>query len=235
MLPQPEFSQLYKFVAWLGTAFILSAVALPALLAQQDATLVITRSQLAALTPQAADVIVQKQHTIAFIYVWWPVVSGVLTIAGLGSLYWSLRTWRRRQIVFDETEELHREKLRGEVLAQSPTEIGQRAIAAAVEASGIDAAQPHATPRRAPPATLVNQSLAIDARIFARLSEALAPSYVGQPRVKIAKGGIPVYIDALFRSLRNDRNDIIVEMKYSSQPTGVQMRMRDAMFQVEKA
>src|SRR5712692_10451334 len=102
MLPQPEFSQLYKFVAWLGIAFILSAVALPFLLVQQDATLLITRNQLAALRPQAAEVLMQKQQTIAIVDQWWPGASAVLGLAGLASLFWSLKTWRGRQMVFDE-------------------------------------------------------------------------------------------------------------------------------------
>ena len=65
--------------------------------------------------------------------------------------------------------------------------------------------------------------------MFARLSEALVPTYAGQLNVKLRLREDVVFIDALFRSVSKEHTDVVVEMKYFIRPTGIRMRVSEAV------
>lgn len=125
MLPKIEFGHFYKFIASLGLVMMGVAVALPWLIFQQMAPLVIKESDLVQYTTLAQQTISERQQNLQ----WWAEnqlgISLLTFLAGVAVTLHGLQGWKERQQVTDDKE---KEELRSLIAAApaSDAEVSQR-------------------------------------------------------------------------------------------------------------
>ncbi|WP_330186634.1 hypothetical protein [Pseudarthrobacter sp. J75] len=114
MLPKIEFGHFYKFIASLGLVMMGLAVALPWLIFQQMAPLVIKESDLVQYTTLAQQTISERQQNLQ----WWAENQLGLSIftflSGVAVTLYGLQEWKERQRVTDDKE---KEELRSLIAA----------------------------------------------------------------------------------------------------------------------
>lgn len=116
VLPKIEFGHFYKFIASLGLVMMGVAVALPWLMFQQLAPLVIKESDLVQYTTLAQQTITERQQNLQ----WWTEnqvgISLLTFLAGVAVTVHGLQGWKERQQVTDDKE---KEELRS-LMAAAP-------------------------------------------------------------------------------------------------------------------
>jgi len=202
-MAQLEYGDYYKFVASAGIALLVAAVLLPWLFLREPFDLAIEGSKIALLTPDAQNVLRERQHLIAAIITLIPFASVGLGLAGLAVTGFGLFRWHERQSIRDRGEDLGVQKLTKELEQMSPEEVKAKAqieIESTEEAPQVVANGESSAP--------VNRLLAVEAAVVQRFSECLGPSLKVMYNQRLGD----VEYDAIIRLKPNRR--VILEIKY---------------------
>src|SRR5271169_4371307 len=127
-MAQLEYGDYYKFVASSGIALLVAALLLPWIFLREPFDLAIEASKIALLTPDAQNVVRERQHLIATIIDSIPYVSLFLGVVGLFVTGLGLVKWHERQSIRDKGEDLGVEKLNKELQQMSPDEVKAKAL-----------------------------------------------------------------------------------------------------------
>lgn len=114
MLGPTDQGHFLKYLTTLGVAIVVASLGLGGFLLQTQSDLLITRDELAKLTPAARDAIDHKQQIVLHVTVYAPYVLGLLVVGGTAMAVVGLIGWRRKQTVLDDRDEVELAKLRRE-------------------------------------------------------------------------------------------------------------------------
>lgn len=138
-MPQVDFSSLYKFVASIGVAMLIAAVAVPWLLAQSVGVLTVSEETIDGLPRTAGEAILRRQASIVWVQdtLTVPILIG-FAVLGVGLLAWALWKWVPAQKRVDIGEQIALDKSRAEYTLMNGTEIDQKRQAEATDETLVD-------------------------------------------------------------------------------------------------
>ncbi|MCR6482050.1 hypothetical protein M8542_04430 [Amycolatopsis sp. OK19-0408] len=110
MLPPTDQGHLRKYLATLGVAIVVAAIAVGGFLLQAQNDLLIEQSKLNQASATGRAAIEQKQRIILFVLQWSPLALGILAAGGIGLAVFGLCGWAKRQKVLDQKDALEVEK-----------------------------------------------------------------------------------------------------------------------------
>ena len=128
-MPRVDFGNLYRFIASTGLVFMFAALLVPWFVSQNFGILLLTRDEIAALSPIARDQVTARQAQLGFFLEAYPWLSLALGAVGLAMLSWGVYMWRGRQQVVDDTENTALEVAR-QGLINASLEDRERAVGA---------------------------------------------------------------------------------------------------------
>jgi len=204
-MAQLEYGDYYKFTASAGITLIAGAVVVPWMFLREPFDLAMEASKIALLTPDAQNIIHTRQHLVTVAIHFLPLGSGLMAVAGACLTVFGLLSWRTRQAVGDEIEDLQRKKLDRELTAMSPGEIeakpnNEPEIAEDVETGQIEL--------QASASTRTTSVLAVEQALLGRIGSCLGPSMQVMSNKRLGN----VEYDAIIRA--SNTHQIIVEIKY---------------------
>jgi hypothetical protein len=200
---QIEYGDYYKFVASAGIALLVAAILLPWMFLREPFDLAIDAAKIAQLTPEAQNIVRERQHHVALSIHYIPPASCGLGVLGLLMISWGLIGWRGRQTIRDKSEELEVEKLSRELEQMSPSEVQAKAREDLESAEEQPAALTVSTNPSA-----VAAYLAVESKVLERIRAC----YGASAKILNNQRLSGVEYDAIIRTQGGKR--IIVEIKY---------------------
>jgi hypothetical protein len=202
-MAQLEYGDYYKFVASAGIALLAAAVLLPWMFLRESFDLAMETSKLALLTPDAQNVIRERQHLVALIITWIPKISLGIGSVGVAMTTLGLFKWHQRQSIRDRGEELGVEKLSRELQQMSPEEVNAKAR------EELESTDEELLPvSSADSASPVTTYLAVESALLQRIRECFGSSAKLIYNQRLAD----VEYDAILRVRESER--VILEIKY---------------------
>lgn len=124
LVPQIDFGNYYKFVSSLGVGLILASAVVPWVFFRFDSVLRIPEREIESYSTVAEGVLRQRQYAISAIQFPW-ILLIFLALLGFGIffLFRGSRQWEARQEVLNQTEDVHLEKFRVEIVQATSAEI----------------------------------------------------------------------------------------------------------------
>lgn len=202
-MAQLEYGDYYKFVASAGIALLVVAVVLPWIFLREPFDLAIEAAKIAQLTPEAQNIIHERQHLVALAINYIPRLSCGMAALGLLMTGWGLIGWRSRQVIRDKSEELEAQKLSRELEQMTPAQVQAKAQDDLESAEEEPAAM--SVPTTPSP---VNKYLFVESRLLERIRECYGMSAKVLHNQRLAG----VEYDAIIRG--RDAKRVIVEIKY---------------------
>ena len=236
-----------RLLASVGLILIAMALVVPWAFLRDTTALEIKQSDLAAYTPRAASVLRQRQHRIAQFQTATPWLSGVLIVGGVTLLIIGakgmkeLQPWETREIkaraqqaeaniepqtpddrsvrtsieALDRVGELLTPAIEEEVLGESTS--------TAVEPSGANDDAEVVAQRRVV-RSVVAEAIDLEREVYERLGRIQFVGYDFRAQVRVvAPAERPLLLDGLLRATREDRPDVILELKYMGRPLSAGM------------
>lgn len=215
LTPTPNFDDLYKFLASLGLAFLVTACAVPWLVQQGSSDLLLSREEIESLTSTAQQVVERRQgwlEVAAPLSLWF---SGALIVVGLIAIIKGLKGWRSRQKEIDERLSLVLERERDENRKLTPKQAEEKLeaeVAEVVEADGASAIS------RAHRDDIRDRYRGAEQSVVGALAAVTPVSHRLLPNVRIDGRHERIGVDALLKDEHSGGNDVIVEVKLASTP-----------------
>lgn len=199
-MSQLEYGDYYKFVASFGIALLGVAILLPWMFLREPFDLGIEAPKISQLTPEAQNIIRERQHLVALSLHYIPGASCGTGALGLVMTGWGLIGWRRRQTIRDKSEELEVEKLGRELEQMSPAEVQAKAQE--------DLKSAEEQPTVTEPPSVVDTYLAVESKLLERIRACYGTSAKILNNQRLSG----VEYDAIIRA--RDGKRVIVEIKY---------------------
>jgi hypothetical protein len=105
MWPKPDFGNLYRFVASVGLISIVAAGVVPILVSAQAQSFGLTASDYGLLEESSRRLYDSRLIVFATYLALAPYLSAALALFGIGSMWWGLSGWNRRQKNTDRRED----------------------------------------------------------------------------------------------------------------------------------
>lgn len=121
-MPNFEYGNLYKFVASIAALLLVAAVVGPWLFYQSMGSFLVSSEEIAALTPTAAQALLDRQASISDLQRRIPYISALMAFSGVALLVWSLIEWRKGQDRLDDKEQTDLEVQRAQLRSLTPEE-----------------------------------------------------------------------------------------------------------------
>lgn len=238
MIPRFDFGHFFKFLASVGLALMVAAVAVPWLFATTNGALTITQNDLSELTPVAQDVLNGRQQATQTVQVWLPLICVTLALLGIILFIWGLVGWRKRQKVSDDAEDVdlrtksatyekltsgeadekRREEVEEEVLEESRV-VATPLIVDAEQKESTSAPQPDRQPDIR---DRMRERRETEAHVASLLRAGLSDDLALTEGVKVTTpSGLEARIDFLLESSRNGTpwGQLAIELRFSSPRT----------------
>ncbi|WP_146079024.1 hypothetical protein [Pseudoclavibacter sp. RFBA6] len=121
-MPNFEYGNLYKFVASIAALLLVAAVVGPWLFYQSMGSFLVSSEEIAALTPTAAQALLDRQASISDFQRRIPYISALMAFSGVALLVWSLIEWRKGQNRLDDKAQTDLEFQRAQLRSLTPEE-----------------------------------------------------------------------------------------------------------------
>ena len=234
MLPRPEVNSFTRFVISLGVLLCFASVVVPALVLRETDVLRIPRAELARLTPLARQELERRQRVSRDLGEAAPYVACAALLLGLGLVAVGLPRMHEKERAEDERSSAELDKLRSEILPQTPEE-RQRGLEQDA-ADELLVREPPASRSPSPVAPrsdvgdgrheYLRQARAIEARVLDQIESSATPAYVMKPKVKVGEGMSSLLLDGLLLSRDGRQPDVLVTIRYVTHSLQKNMRNR---------
>lgn len=239
--PRPDSQSFTKFLISAGVFLAIAAFVVPGLILRDTGVLMISRSEMAELTPVAKGELEQRQATARDAGRATPFIFGIFLVGGAFLIAFGLPRLKRQEKTSERREGMEISKLHAELQPQTQRERNERLRADVEEA---ELAQPEAEPKSAamaeggqPPgepahagpshraAQAMQQAAQAEAAVLNHLASIAPPRYELRSQVKI-EGKPSLLLDALLISQVEQLPDIVVEIKFAdaARPLGITRR-----------
>jgi len=126
-MDKPDYSDLYKFVASIGTILLSLAIILPWLVLKEAFYADISATDISQLTPIAQKLIAERQNTALLLVSSVRWLSAFIAFVGIILLVIGVRFWSKKQSIIDQKDQLETKKLELEVQKMSLDQIKAKA------------------------------------------------------------------------------------------------------------
>jgi hypothetical protein len=133
LFPVTEQSHYRKYLATLGVATIFGTLAVGGYLLQMPASVGTEESQIEKLPPDSQEILRQKNQLALTVIDAAPAVVIILLVIGILLFLYGIIGWRNRQQIFDQRENLERDKLAAELKQMSPADKEEKITEEAIE------------------------------------------------------------------------------------------------------
>lgn len=223
-------SHLRKYLATLGVATIAGVISLSGLILRLQDDLLVTASELEALTPSAQRTLEQRQQYLGLGTTALPWFLTFGCLVGLGLCVYGLVGWSRRQVVTDELEDIARDRgktelrrltdaervdrLEREVEPSPPLPDGAAVPQATAKSELSTPGEPSGRPRsQKDSAQAFQRAIETELQLAIAVEELLGSNYLIELGVEARKGNLRQQFDLVATSTEG-RRQYVFELKY---------------------